>query len=208
MTRLALALAVPLALASCNHKPTTGARIPSREEMKPGELYADRATLLYGGTEVAVTVTRQASGSQVKFILTAHGQVFETETYEDNDGSFAFVGIDDQFEPPLPLLKFPMRIGDKWEWKGTLKSATVSHPATATVTTARDNLFLAGQGDLETLRSDVRLFLDSGTPTPAERKLTFWFVQGRGIVRREIGTATIRQPAKPASSGGDAGKGD
>ncbi len=190
-----------LALCGCIGGGGSGPMIQSSAEFQPGALFSDHATLGYGGTEVAVLMKRsEMAGGLIKFVLIAHGQEFETETYQNSDKVFAFVGIDDVFEPPIPLLKFPMKVGDKWEWQGNLTSATVPHKAEATVTTAREQLFLKKVGDVDSVRSDVRLLLDSGTPTPAERKLSFWFVRGKGVVKRELGTATTREPAPDPES--------
>ncbi len=192
-SRWALA-AVGFSLCGCTGG-KSGPAIQSAMEFKPDALYAENALLGYGGTEVAVKMKRKESGGIVKFVLIAHGEVFETETYRTSNTEFALVGLDDVFEPPLPLLRFPMHVGDKWDWDGNLTSAMVPHKAKATVTSAREQLFLKKSGQMDTVRADVMLSLDSGTPTPASRKLSFWFVRGRGIVKREIGTATTREPA-------------
>jgi hypothetical protein len=42
---------------------------------------------------------------------------------------------------------------------------------------------------------EVKLEIDNGTPTWAQRKLSFWFLPGKGIVRRSFGTSS-RDPVE------------
>lgn len=181
------------AIAGCDGKQgRTGPPIQNAEAMRPDALHGKAATLIYGGTPIDVSVERVASGPVIKFILAAHGQALETETYRLDAASFSLVSIDEQFDPPLTLLKFPMHVGDTWEWKGSLAIGTLSHKASAKVSTREEKL-IVGKRDPFTLRVDIALDIASGADEPAKRQLTFWFERGRGIVQREVGTATVRK---------------
>lgn len=181
------------ALAGCPGKGGSGPPIQSAAEISPDALYDKAANLNYGGTTIAVTMERIAKGSTIEFALSAHGQVLETETYRLEPAFFALVSIDEVFEPPLTLLKFPMQVGDKWTWEGRLKMGSLDHPAKARVETREEKL-VVGRRDPFTLRVDAELEIESGASSPAKRQLTFWFERGHGIVKREIGTATVREP--------------
>lgn len=161
----------------------------------PDALYGEQAILNYGGTPIAVTMSRQARGSEVRFSLSAHDEVLETEVYLSTTSEFALISIDERFEPPLTLLKFPMTIGEPWDWSGELVAGGVRHKAKATITPSTEQLFLTKTGGVDTVKVQVELQIDSKTPSPAKRPLTFWFARGKGIVKREVGTATSREPA-------------
>ncbi len=191
---------LPLIIASCRPASTSttgsGPAIPSSATLKPDALYDAKATINYGGTVVNVKLERQAENDLVKFVLWSYGQALETETYRSTPDAFSLVAIDEQFDPPLDLLRFPMHLGDSWEWQGNLTTGAVVHHATATVKTAADQLFLQKSAGIETVKSEVTLQIDSGSPNPAVRVLKFWFTRGRGIVKREL-PAMTREPAVP-----------
>lgn len=142
-------------------------------------------------------MARETAGQDVKFLLSAHHEVLETETYRSTTSEFVLISIDERFEPPLPLLKFPMTLGEGWEWKGELLAGGLRHRAEGKVTSSTEQLFLANTGGIDTVKVQIKLEIDSKTPAPAKRPLTFWFARGKGIVKREIGTATSREPRTP-----------
>ncbi len=172
-----------------------GPVIRTAVELLPDALYSPKAVLNYGGTPVAVEMKREVEDSTVKFMLLAHDQVVETETYMSSVGEFALVSIDEEFVPPLPLLKFPMTIGEGWTWKGELVVGGRRHAAEAEIKPSTEQLYLTKAGGLNTVKVEVHLQIDTKTATPAKRPITYWFVKGKGIVQREIGKATSRAPA-------------
>jgi len=182
-------------LAGCRPQGGSGVEIATAVELMPDALYNESATLNYGGTPVDVTMKRVANGQEVSFLLSAHDEVLESEVYQSTTGEFALVSIDEKFEPPLPLLKFPMTVGESWNWSGELVAGGLRHRATAKITPSTEQLFLTKTGGVDTVKISVALQIDSKTPNPAKRPLTFWFARGKGIVKREIGTATSREPA-------------
>ena len=185
---------LPILAAGCAPKGPTGPSLPDIATFKPDALFAPKAVLEYGGMKADVVMGRTQTEAKVSFSLVAHGQTFETETYLLTANEFSFVSIDEVFEPPIVLFRSKMPIGEKWDWSGTLSSGGRSHVAKAQITTASEQLFLKNAGQQDTLKVQVDLSIESGGPKPAARKLIFWFVNGRGIVQREVGTATIRRP--------------
>lgn len=194
MRRTFLALLIAVVSAGCNPKGATGPALPEISVFKPDALFSGKAVLEYGGMKAPVTMRRTEASDRISFSLIAHGQTFETETYRLTESEFAFVSIDEAFDPPVTLFKSKMPIGETWEWKGTLSSGGRTHEAKAVVTTSSEQLFLGAAGQQDTLKVIVSLSIESGGPKPAARQLVFWFVNGRGIVQREVGTATIRRP--------------
>lgn len=184
-----------LFLTGCRPPGNAGVEIASAVELMPDALYGEQATLNYGGTPIDVAMKRVANGPEVRFLLSAHDEVLETEVYQSTTSEFSLVSIDEKFEPPLPLLKFPMTIGQPWDWSGELVAGGVRHRATAKITPSTEQLFLTKTGGVDTVKISIQMQIDSKTPSPAKRPLTFWFARGKGIVKREIGTATSREPA-------------
>ena len=70
----------------------------------------------------------------------------------------------------------------------------VGHEAEASISTASDKIKLADGTLADALVVRVKLQLTNGTKTPAERMLAFWFVKGKGIIKREIGSGSKREP--------------
>lgn len=188
---------IAMSVAGCRPGSDQGVAIATAVELLPDALYQPKATLNYGGTPVVVEMTRSTSGQEVRFELSAHGEVLETEVYQSTTSEFALVSIDEKFVPPLPLLKFPMTLGEPWDWKGELVAGGVRHRAEASISSSSEQLFLTKTGGVSTVKIHVELKIDSKTSTPAKRHLTFWFARGKGIVKREVGTATSREPAVP-----------
>jgi len=189
-------LVFTLGLISCRPAPPpkpSGPPVAPSAVLKPDALYDVKATVNYGGTVVNVKMERTVDGDLVRFILSSYGQALETEVYQSTPSAFSLVSIDEVFNPPIDLLRFPMNIGDTWEWKGTLTTGTVTHNATAKITTEEEQLFLKGSTGIFTDLSEVTLQIDSGAANPAVRTLRFWFNRGRGIVKRELPGIT-REP--------------
>ncbi|KAA0225276.1 MAG: hypothetical protein AKCLJLPJ_01929 [Fimbriimonadales bacterium] len=125
--------------------------------------------------------------------IVANNSTLEEEVYKvTTDGiSLITFGINETFDPPLQLLKFPMRVGDGFDWSGTFTSGKPL-PTNAEITTAAESISLA-TGAAQAVRVDVLLKLSDGSPQPSERRMVFWFVKGEGPVRRDFGD-DVREP--------------
>jgi hypothetical protein len=175
-----------------------GQLIGSFSELKPDAQPGAKADMLMAGTHIPVNVSVNRSGSRFEIILSAHNETFETERYRIVSGAFSLQGAaGDTYLPALDLLRFPSHLGDNWNWVGTVSSGGIQRHATATVSSSSTNLYSGGV-TTEAVQVEVNLSLYSqGEKTPAARKLVFDFVPGKGIVRREFGDASVRQPAWP-----------
>lgn len=167
------------------------------ENLRPEASPGTKGQLVLGGLQVPIGIVRSVVGNLMTLDLRAHDESFETETYEFDKSQFALTqASEESFTPPLPLLKFPMKVGDAWTWKGSIKSGA-ERPAEASISTRPDKVYLAGGQQEDALMAEVKLTMDSGTRTPAERRLAFWFVKNKGVVKREIGSGSTRLPAAP-----------
>lgn len=176
-----------------------GPQIKTASEIQPDALYAEDAVVNYGGIPVKVKMTRKVEGSTINFDLIAYNEALDTEVYKLVADAFSVVSVNGEtFKQPIPLLKFPMRIGDTWTWEGELVSGSTPSKVKSVIRTSQESLLLEKWGSIETIKSVVTLNIDSGVQTPAVRTLTFWFAFGpnlHGIVQREFGKDTSRKPS-------------
>ncbi len=196
-------LASVLTLAACGCKQSQaslaaaldggGPRV-TMEEMNPEAAPGEKGVLVLGGLNAPVSIVQTIKANEMTLDLRSHGESLETETYAVSSDSFSLRQAGgESFDPPLPLLKFPMNVGASWTWKGNMWSG-LARSAQATVLTKADRVYgPAGRQD-DAILSEVRLTMDSGTRSPAERRLAFWFVKNMGVVKREIGSGSTRLP--------------
>lgn len=173
----------------------TGALIRDKNEIKPGADPGKAALLRIDGLEVPVELSIvEEKPSDIVIKLWAHGELFEEERYSNPAGAFGLVNAaGETYEPPIPLLKFPMHVGDKLKWDGKMLTGPVGRNASARVTSSEDKLEV-GADRVRALLVEVELKISGGGPNPALRRLSFWFVPGKGLLRREFGVSTTREP--------------
>ena len=70
------------------------------------------------------------------------------------------------------------------------------HRASATVSTSTETLRLTTTGSTPSVLVVVDLEIESGGQEPAKRKLRFWFVKDRGVVQRQFGIGSTREPVE------------
>lgn len=199
MTRAIPAVLALLALAGCTGKSASGSgeEFASINDLKPDALIPKTANLKIGQVDVPVEVLQEASADQMVLTLEAHGQTFEKEVYRATDASFELVeGAGELYEKPMPILKFPLAVGDAWNWSGTMSAGNEPHKATAKIATSEEPLLLPVEGSTPSVLVVVDLSIQGSGPTPATRKLRFWFVKDKGLVKRQFGIASSREPSK------------
>lgn len=175
----------------------TGEKFESVRDLQPDAAIAQNASLKIGQVDVPVAVVQSTETDRMILALEAHGQVFEREVYRVAGDSFDLVeGAGEVYEDPLPILKFPLAIGDAWSWKGKMSSGNEPHDASAKIATSSEPLLLPAEGSTPSVLVVVDLEISGAGPTPATRKLRFWFVKGKGLVKRQFGIASTREPAK------------
>lgn len=170
----------------------------SRKELAPDTPPPPKAKLLLGGVSVPVTARVARDGNRFTINLVTHDEVFESEEYVNTTDGFSVASIGvTEFEPPIPLLKFPLAVGQEtWTWKGTLSADVEEHSANATITTASDTINF-GLRPVDTIKVQVEIVFDSiGEGESAERQLTFWFQPMKGLIKRSVGATSAREPVE------------
>lgn len=170
-----------------------GMRFSDAASLDPGALPYGKASLILAGTSYPVEVRRSANGDKITFDLINHGESIDRENYILNSSGFQIAqGAGLTYEPAIPLVLFPMNVGDKWEWKGEVVAGTERQAAHASMTSEAESLNLES-GFYDGFKVAVSLTLGSAEP-PIEKRMSFWFVPKQGIVKREFGTTSTRGP--------------
>ncbi len=192
-------------VAACGPKPAspsgttiqgTGAQITDYESFKPDSLGLTKGMLNMQGMKVKVDLVKKQQGKILAIDLVAFGTVFETEKYLSTDQEFSVSSVAGEvYDPPIPLIRYGMHVGDGWDWKGQIQAGII-HRATAKITTSNESLVIRGVSYRDVIRVDVVLHIDSGLPSPVERKLAFWLAKDMGVVKRIFGSSSVREPAE------------
>lgn len=180
--------------AAADARAGDGPRVEELKEFGSGCPTTKEARLEIAGSPVDVLIEcdeRDPAGTRVK--LLAHGQSFEEEVYKVTDREFLLVEAGGEaYNPPLPLAKAAMKVGDTWTWEGKVGSGEMARNVKATVVSASEKVFVPVTADA--LKVEVQLEMSSGIATPARRALTFWLVPGQGVVKRQFGSSSVRRP--------------
>lgn len=165
-------------------------------DLKPDELPPKEANLILSGTKVEVELNPIVKDGAVILTWLAHGVEVEREKYAVSPQALSLVsGPAESYEPAVPLLMFPFKVGDSYSYKGSQTIGRVSRPATAKISTAEETLNLE-TGNFGTIRVTVNMHVETGTPGGTDSEFKFWFKPGGGMVRREFGFSSTREPRK------------
>jgi hypothetical protein len=162
-----------------------------RAEVQPGKT----ALLTMGGVAVPVELSQEQTGDTIVLKMKAHGASVDWETYESTVARYSVKYAEGEtYSPAVDLIRYPMRVGDSWDWSGSMVAAGQKRPAKALIQTSAAKLTLA-EGPVPAVKVALRLSMPATATMPAaERTLSFWFVENRGLLRREFGTESIREP--------------
>lgn len=178
----------------------TGRQYVNEQSLQPAALPYKQTRIIMGGLEVPAEMSRKVEGKQVTFEITAKGEVLEQEHYENDDTGFRFASLSDEsFNPPIPIIRYPFTVGEKWEWSGTAGLGQNIKQATAVVTSTQETLNLV-TGVADCVRVTADLEVATGGPGKSKRPLKFWIEPGKGIVKREFAYSSTREPRPKTSS--------
>jgi len=180
-------------VAGCTGSSTDFDKIERSQDFFPTK-FEMPVTLKLANVEIEAEAKMQTEGTTRTIMISKDGVPIEEEVYEVTTQQIAIksMGTGETFEPPLPLIKFPMSVGDTFDWDGKIVFAGHELIGKAKIVTSRDTPDLA-TGPRETLKVSVELELSDGSPKPAKRRLDYWFAEGVGPVRRDYGNQ-VRTP--------------
>lgn len=169
------------------------------DSMSPDALPYTTARLTLAGTPVSVQLERESKGEDVVFKLIAKKTLIEEEHYVVRTNSFLFAGLSDEtFDPAIPVVRFPFRVGDTWDWEGKAALGTNRKDAKAVITSSPERINLSG-GVYDCVVIVADLVVDAGDGAQSKRALKFWIQPKKGIVKREFFYSSTREP-RPAGS--------
>lgn len=200
---VALPFAVAISGCTCVRGPG-GSPIGAGVELFPPDLPTQPVMLNLGGIVMdEAQMQVESDGARRTLLIRNQDVTIDKEVYEVDKQGISLVafgsgaGAGDQFDPPLKLIAFPAREGQKLEWKGSLRFGNVRAVKGEAVSSTETELLSMATGSAQAIRVTVDLRLESGTPEQARRRLEFWFVNGRGPVKRDFGANQTREPRLP-----------
>src|SRR5205085_4343464 len=95
----------------------SGAYIASASELKPDGDPGTRAKMVMSGMIIPVDLKTRTDPKGFFIDLWYEGEKFEEEQYRSTPEEFQLVNAaGETYSPPIPLLRFPMNVGDAWKW--------------------------------------------------------------------------------------------
>ena len=185
-----------LGMSSCQKATASGPPIANKAALEPDHIPFDQCRLELAGSSFRANLKVTESGDTIRIDLVAAGEVLETEKYSSSDTAFSVIEAGGEtYNPPIPIIRYPMHIGDTWNWTGIIDTGGEVHPTKATVSTSSQDLTIKGGIVHNVVRIDIMLSIDSGRPSnPATRKMTFWIAPDMGVVKRAFGDYSSREP--------------
>lgn len=204
MIRQCAVLPLVLLLSGCTQSvKTLGDTLTSGTEIFPASVKGGPVSLVLGGIDIPATSKITASDATREIRVFANDEEIESEVYRVTEQEIALsqIGIGkglggETYEPPLTLVRFPMAVGEKFEWSGKIIIGERTLDATAVTNSKREQVSLA-TGTLEALYLQTTLKISDRAGMASERKFEFWFGMGLGPVKRDFGQQ-IRTPRKLA----------
>lgn len=159
-------------------------------------------TLQLPGANIPVAVESTRQGEFFTIQVTAYGEVLETERYRLHDGQFALTeALGETYSPEAPLLGKGTNSDTVWKWSGKIRSGGIDRKAAGEIFGKEIALELVGyKGPGRLVTMDLEI--ESGERVLAERRLSFFFAKGKGLLKREFGQASTRMPAEPEAESG------
>ncbi len=156
------------------------------------------STWKYSGTAAA---TKLSMGSVISDVKTSNGvstveitwdvdgRVTQKETYlvSKQGVSRAKSGATgkDVLNPPIPIIKYPAKIGQSWNWKGTITVGTNVVPATGILTVTSLDDIKTKAGGFKAYCVSLALTVTQGAAKISLQN-KYWFAAGAGLIKQTL----------------------
>lgn len=173
--------------------------ITDSRELGFEEFKEKEATLVLAGTPIPVETKFIKEGDIRRLLFIVHGQEVDEERYRVGVDGLAFMGTRaESFEPPIPLVSLPFAAPKSSEWKGKWKTGPTEVEGEAKIEATPERINTVG-GQFDAARIEIKLTMKVDDQDRRERTLKFWLVRDHGIVRRELGADSAREPVAKKS---------
>ncbi len=168
-------------------------------DVSPELLNKQEAQLVLSGLKVPVTLAVEKKDGKILVKSMAFEEALEVEGYQVTDSELMLTdAIGENYDPPVPLLRADLQQGETWDWKGTISSGANPYSVRAELSVNNEKLNLPGVDD-NAVHVRMVLFIDGVGPKPAKRELGFWFVPKKGLIKRDFGAASKREPVSASA---------
>jgi hypothetical protein len=141
------------------------------------------------GAKIA-SVNTAGGRTTVVIEWTANGSVAQSETYivtgSEVQRSRSGQGGSGVINPPVPVLRTPIRIGNAWNWKGTITTGGQTLNGTANLKIAARERLKTPAGALDAFRVDMTLTISLQGQNQKTTN-SYWFAPGVGLVKQSTG---------------------
>ena len=121
---------------------------------------------------------------------TANGSLAQSETYivtgSEVRRSRSGQGGAGVINPPVPVLRTPIQIGNAWNWKGTITTGGQTLNGTANIRIAAREQLKTPAGTLNAFRVDMTLTISLQGQNQKTTN-SYWFAPGVGLVKQRTG---------------------
>jgi hypothetical protein len=170
----------------------SGAYIGTIDEISPTKGIPTKAQMAIEGSKVVVQLEAHEEGHDFEIELNTDDEHFDHEAYSVWPTQFSLEKVaGEEFDKPLTLLKFPMHVGETWDWQGYVSADGDRLGATAHVATSQESVYIRS---VPVTAIVSRVTLKIMAKKPIERRLKFYFAKGYGLFKREFGDNSVREP--------------
>lgn len=161
------------------------------ERSARGPKDGDSAQLVFTGHVAAGVVRKSSVGKADKFVIELNGAPAESFELTSSVPPKLVSAGPYRFDPPAPLLSFPLKDGEKLAWEGAVTLKTPRKGRGETTVKAYGWRAHATEGEppyetLPAIASEFQFKFDSGTKSGSEGKIAVWFAKDRGLVRLDV----------------------
>jgi hypothetical protein len=137
----------------------------------------------------ATILSSQKEGSKTTVVMdwVMNGQSTQRETYVVSPAGVSRarsgMGGTGVITPPVPIIKYPVKSGASWTWKGSIRMGSMEIPASAQLKMVGRETVKIPAGTFNAYRVDMALTVSAQGQTQTIRN-TYWFAPGAGLVKQ------------------------
>lgn len=156
----------------------------------------------------AQIVSSKVEGDQrvVAVRWTANGKPIQDEEYRISDREVARSrsgpGASETSNPPLPILRLPLNVGDRWTWTGKMSAGGRGNlPASAVIHVADREKITTIAGTFDAYRVGMSFEIENPQIVNAKQtnRATIWYAPGVGIVKQYVDQTTPEGETRESS---------